>query len=58
MGSRRLRASDHGCGPVPAVAKLFAKTSLGFADMDLVNEAFACQVLGVLRTGVGTTWTA
>lgn len=39
-----------GIGPVPAVARLFARTGLGFADMDLVelNEAFAAQVLGVL----------
>ncbi|MBI5718244.1 MAG: acetyl-CoA C-acetyltransferase [Burkholderiales bacterium] len=40
-----------GFGPVPAVRKLFARTGLGFDDMDLVelNEAFACQVLAVLR---------
>ena len=40
-----------GIGPVPAVAKLFAKTGLSFADLDLVelNEAFACQVLAVLQ---------
>lgn len=40
-----------GIGPVPAVKKLFAKTGLTFADMDLVevNEAFACQVLSVLK---------
>jgi acetyl-CoA C-acetyltransferase len=40
-----------GIGPVPAVRKLFAKTGLGFADLDLVelNEAFACQVLAVLK---------
>jgi acetyl-CoA C-acetyltransferase len=40
-----------GIGPVPAVAKLFAKTGLSFDDMDLVelNEAFACQVLAVLK---------
>jgi acetyl-CoA C-acetyltransferase len=40
-----------GIGPVPAVAKLFARTGLGFDDMDLVelNEAFAAQVLAVLR---------
>lgn len=40
-----------GIGPVPAVAKLFRKTGLCFADMDLVeiNEAFACQVLAVLE---------
>jgi acetyl-CoA C-acetyltransferase len=39
-----------GIGPVPAVARLFARTGLGFADMDLVelNEAFAVQVLAVL----------
>ena len=44
-----------GIGPVPAVAKLFAKTGLSFADMDLVevNEAFACQVLAVLK---GWNW--
>jgi acetyl-CoA C-acetyltransferase len=38
-----------GMGPVPAVAKLFKQTGLGFSDMDLVelNEAFACQVLAV-----------
>lgn len=40
-----------GIGPVPAVAKLFAKTGLGLDCMDLVevNEAFACQVLSVLK---------
>jgi acetyl-CoA C-acetyltransferase len=40
-----------GIGPVPAVKKLFAKTGLGFDDLDLVelNEAFACQVLSVLK---------
>ena len=40
-----------GIGPVPAVNKLFARTGLGFDDMDLVelNEAFACQVLAVLK---------
>jgi acetyl-CoA C-acetyltransferase len=39
-----------GIGPVPAVAKLFARTGLSFAQMDVVelNEAFAAQVLGVL----------
>jgi len=39
-----------GMGPVPAVAKLFQRTGIGFGDLDLVeiNEAFACQVLGVL----------
>ena len=40
-----------GIGPVPAVKKLFDRTGLGFSDMDLVelNEAFACQVLAVLK---------
>ncbi|MFI1918234.1 acetyl-CoA C-acetyltransferase [Nocardia sp. NPDC020380] len=40
-----------GIGPVPAVAKLFARTGLTFDDMDLVelNEAFAVQVLAVLK---------
>jgi len=39
-----------GIGPVPAVARVFARTGLGFDDMDLVelNEAFAVQVLAVL----------
>jgi acetyl-CoA C-acetyltransferase len=43
--------SRMGIGPVPAVEKLFARTGLGFGDMDLVelNEAFAAQVLGVLK---------
>lgn len=40
-----------GIGPVPAVNKLFSRTGLGWKDMDLVelNEAFACQVLAVLK---------
>jgi acetyl-CoA C-acetyltransferase len=40
-----------GIGPVPAVKKLFERTGLSFRDMDLVelNEAFACQVLAVLK---------
>jgi len=40
-----------GIGPVPAVKKLFGKTGLGWKDIDLVelNEAFAAQVLAVLR---------
>jgi acetyl-CoA C-acetyltransferase len=39
-----------GIGPVPAVAKLFRKTGLGWNDVGLVelNEAFAAQVLAVL----------
>ena len=40
-----------GIGPVPAVEKLLASTGLGLDDMGLVevNEAFACQVLAVLK---------
>lgn len=40
-----------GIGPVPAVEKLFQRTGLGWDQMDLVelNEAFACQVLAVLK---------
>jgi acetyl-CoA C-acetyltransferase len=40
-----------GIGPVPAMRRLFAKTGLTLADFDLVelNEAFAAQVLAVLR---------
>jgi acetyl-CoA C-acetyltransferase len=40
-----------GLGPVPAVSKLFARTGLSFAQMDLVelNEAFATQALAVLK---------
>ena len=39
-----------GIGPVPAVARLFARTGLDFGAIDLVelNEAFAVQVLAVL----------
>ena len=40
-----------GIGPVPAVERLFAKTGLSWNDIGLVelNEAFACQVLAVLK---------
>jgi acetyl-CoA C-acetyltransferase len=43
--------STMGIGPVPAVSKVFKKTGLGWKDIDLVelNEAFAAQVLAVLR---------
>jgi acetyl-CoA C-acetyltransferase len=43
--------AEMGIGPVPAVEKLFRKTGLTFDDLDLVeiNEAFACQVLAVLK---------
>jgi len=40
-----------GLGPVPAVARLFGRLGLAWKDIDLVelNEAFACQVLGVVK---------
>jgi acetyl-CoA C-acetyltransferase len=40
-----------GIGPVPAIAKLKQRTGLGIEDFDLVeiNEAFAAQVIAVLR---------
>ena len=40
-----------GIGPVPAVQKLMARLNMNIDQMDLVelNEAFACQVLGVLK---------
>lgn len=40
-----------GLGPVQAVERLFQRTKLGWKDIDLVelNEAFAAQVLGVLK---------
>jgi len=40
-----------GIGPVPAVAKLFARTGHTLDQMDVVeiNEAFAAQVLSVLK---------
>ncbi|HEY0201157.1 MAG TPA: acetyl-CoA C-acetyltransferase, partial [Burkholderiaceae bacterium] len=43
--------SHMGIGPVPAVKKLLARLNLKIDDMDLVelNEAFACQVLSVLK---------
>ncbi|MFM9976707.1 MAG: acetyl-CoA C-acetyltransferase [Sphingomonadaceae bacterium] len=43
--------SRMGIGPVPAVARLFARSGLGWGDIDLVelNEAFAPQVLAVLK---------
>jgi acetyl-CoA C-acetyltransferase len=43
--------SRMGIGPVPAVERLFARTGMGWNDIDLVelNEAFAPQVLAVLK---------
>ncbi len=45
-----------GIGPVPALEKLQAKTNISLADTDVVelNEAFASQVLSVLK-GWGMT---
>ncbi|MFT5483098.1 MAG: acetyl-CoA C-acetyltransferase [Halieaceae bacterium] len=47
--------SRMGIGPVPAVERLFARSGLGWNDIDLVelNEAFAPQVLAVLK---GWNW--
>lgn len=44
-----------GIGPVPAIGKLLERTGLGMDEMDLVevNEAFACQVLAVMK---GLDW--
>ncbi|TLX70647.1 acetyl-CoA C-acyltransferase [Pseudomonas nicosulfuronedens] len=49
--------SRMGIGPVPAVRKLLARTGLSLEQMDLmeINEAFACQVLAVLK---GLEWDA
>jgi acetyl-CoA C-acetyltransferase len=43
--------SRMGIGPVPAVARMFARSGLSWDDYDLVelNEAFAPQVLAVLQ---------
>ncbi len=47
--------SRMGIGPVPAVERLFARTGMGWKDIDLVelNEAFAPQVLACLK---GWNW--
>ncbi|WP_057882049.1 acetyl-CoA C-acetyltransferase [Tsuneonella troitsensis] len=43
--------SRMGIGPVPAVERLFARTGMGWDDIEMVelNEAFAPQVLAVLK---------
>lgn len=43
--------SRMGLGPVFSTAKIFAKTGLELADIDLIelNEAFAAQVIGCVR---------
>src|SRR5690606_16150693 len=50
-GAAGCHPATMGLGPVPAVHKVFARTGLGFDDLDLVelNEAFAAQVLAVLK---------
>jgi acetyl-CoA C-acetyltransferase len=47
-----------GIGPVPAVAKVFARTGLTWDDIDLIelNEAFASQVLAVLKEWKLDSW--
>src|SRR5207245_11326444 len=42
-----------GIGPVPAVAKVVARTGLSWDDLDLIelNEAFAARGLAVLKEG-------
>jgi acetyl-CoA C-acetyltransferase len=44
-----------GIGPVPAVERLLGRLRIGLDHVDLVeiNEAFACQVLAVLK---GLRW--
>ena len=46
-----VEPSRMGLGPVFSTQKLFAKTNLTFADIDLIeiNEAFSAQVLGCLK---------
>ena len=41
-----------GIGPVPATERLMQRTGMRLAQMDLIeiNEAFACQVLSVLKS--------
>jgi len=48
--------SRMGIGPVPAVAKLFARLGKNLDQMDLIelNEAFACQALACIQ-GWGST---
>jgi acetyl-CoA C-acetyltransferase len=43
--------AEMGIGPVPACARLMPRVGLSLRDMDLIeiNEAFACQVLSVLK---------
>jgi acetyl-CoA C-acetyltransferase len=47
-----------GIGPVPAVEKAFARAGLTWGDIDLIelNEAFAAQVLAVLKEWKLDNW--
>jgi acetyl-CoA C-acetyltransferase len=47
-----------GIGPVPAVEKAFARAGLTWGDIDLIelNEAFAAQVLAVLKEWKFDNW--
>ena len=51
MSSAGVAPRVMGIGPVPACRKLFDRTGLSAADMDVIelNEAFAAQGLAVLR---------
>lgn len=51
LGRGRVRAIADGIGPVPAVARLFARSGLSWDDIDLVelNEAFAPQSARLLK---------
>ena len=50
-GVTGCHAGTLGVGPVPAVSKLMDKVGMSLSDIDLIelNEAFAAQVLAVLR---------
>lgn len=51
VATAALRPELMGYAPVPALAKLFAQTGTGPADIDIVelNEAFAAQAVAVIR---------
>ena len=51
LGRHRLPSRHHGHRPVPAVNKVMDKIGMTLGDMDIIelNEAFAAQVLAVLR---------
>ena len=51
MASAGVAPRIMGVGPVEAARRLFARTGLGIADMDVIelNEAFASQAIATLR---------